>query len=149
MSSPVLLAQVGSLDDVVTKLVNYGVLGIFCVLLIGALVWTVKSWKGAMEGRMQDALDYSNALKALNDALHTHSVETVKAIQTSNAELKALNDKHSELKKVVEDHDKSAVKRADDHQGDVKKQHEGIEKTTKDGQDAIRRDIDEVLRRVK
>jgi hypothetical protein len=76
------------------ELLKFGILGIFCVLLIVAVVWVVKAWKAAMEERVADAKSYANGLKEVNDAGNKVSTEvrtTVSELERSHDALKTAN----------------------------------------------------------
>ena len=78
----------------VSDLAKQGILGAFCALLISALIYVTRNWKGAMEARITDAQGYSTALKGVNDASMSVTVETNR---TNDALKSAFNDLRVEV----------------------------------------------------
>lgn len=84
---PIQTAGAGGLGD----LAKQGILGTICVLLIVALIWVTRNWKGAMEARIADAKGFADALKSVNEAGTKLTVETNRtndALKTSFNDLK-------------------------------------------------------------
>ncbi len=71
-------------------LLTQGVLGVMCVLLIVALVWTVKGLLKAKDDRLGDQSQYADALKDINGAVKDLTVEMNKsANDTANEVLRS------------------------------------------------------------
>jgi hypothetical protein len=84
---PIHTSGAGGLAD----LAKQGILGTICVLLIVALVWVTRNWKGAMEARIADAKGYADALKGTNEGSADLTIETnrmMDALKAAFGELK-------------------------------------------------------------
>jgi hypothetical protein len=85
---------------------EYGVLGIICVLLIGALVWVVKRWQAAMQDKVDITKTYADSLKEQNDAATGLIVETNRNNDTLKVAFDGLksevNGRQNDLNKVEE-----------------------------------------------
>jgi len=99
-----LLAQAAEAASGTSKLLEYGVLGLACFLLIGALVWAINNWKKSMEARVSDAQGWGNALKEVNDAGANLVVESNRTNDATKLVLEALKTK-------IERHDQSQADR--------------------------------------
>jgi hypothetical protein len=106
-------AQAEATSESLSDLAKYGPLGIFCVLLIGALVWTVKAWRSSMEARTADAKEYAVGLKEVGDAGAALAVEANKVQEAAKTSLEKLTmscvdlktnntQEHSELKGTID-----------------------------------------------
>lgn len=97
MNLPLLLSAAQGADPGTAglfELLKYGILGIFCVLLIIGLVWVAKAWRAAMDQRVLDAQAYGTALKDINDASTKVSNEiksSVDSLEKSCNDLKSAN----------------------------------------------------------
>ena len=98
-------AQAETATAGLAELLKFGVLGIFCVLLIIGLVWVVKAWKASMEQRIADAQGYATGLKDVNDAGNKVSTEvqtTVNALERTCGDLKTNNTtEHTQISSAV------------------------------------------------
>lgn len=110
MNSPLFLSANQGVDPGTAglgELLRFGVLGIFCVLLIVGLVWVVKAWRAAMEARIVDAQTYGEGLKEINEAASKLSTEvkaTVNGLAQDHKDLKqSVTKEHGDLTKAVND----------------------------------------------
>jgi len=90
--------QAEATSESLTALAKYGPLGIFCILLIGALVWIVKAWKSSMEARTADAKEYAVVLKDVGDAGAALAIEANKVQETAKTSLDKLTQSCADLK---------------------------------------------------
>lgn len=60
-------------------LLTQGVLGVLCVLLIFALIWSVKTLLKAKDDRITDQSKYAEALKEINEAVRDLTIEMNKS----------------------------------------------------------------------
>jgi len=97
MTTYPLFAQAGAVEGATSGLLQYGLLGIFCVLLIGVVVWTARGWVASMEARIRDAKDNAQGLKGVNDAASKMTVETSLTLQAVKSELEAVRSALSTL----------------------------------------------------
>jgi hypothetical protein len=71
-------------------LLTQGVLGVMSVLLIVALIWSVKNLLKAKDDRVSDQGKYADALKSINEAVRDLTVEMNKsATSTANEVLRS------------------------------------------------------------
>lgn len=71
-------------------LLTQGVLGVMSVLLIAALVWSVKNLLKSKDDRISDQGKYADALKSINEAVRDLTVEMNKsATATANDVLRS------------------------------------------------------------
>ena len=73
-------------------LLTQGVLGVLCVLLIFALVWTVKNLLKSKDERVHDQKKYTEALHDLNEAVRELAIELNKSSSTMTHEVLRSND---------------------------------------------------------
>lgn len=99
-----LFAQAEAVGGATSELLKYGLLGIFCILLIAALVWCVKGWRASWEARLQDAKDYAAGLKEVNDATNKVTIEANRcqdAVKAAVDDLESSNTReHGEVKEA-------------------------------------------------
>lgn len=95
-------------------LLTQGVLGVMSVLLIVALIWSVKNLLKAKDDRIQDQSKYTEALKGFNEAVKDLTVEmnksandTANDVLRSNEGLKvtmlSLEKSHEKLSRDVDE----------------------------------------------
>ena len=73
-------------------LLTQGVLGVLCVLLIFALVWTVKNLLKSKDERVHDQKKYTEALHDLNEAVRELAIELNKSSSAMTHEVLRSND---------------------------------------------------------
>jgi len=110
MDPTVFASQAEATSESLSSLAKYGPLGIFCVLLIVALVWTVKAWKAAMEARTADAKGYAEELKThlqsvkdVGDAGAELAIQSNQAQGNTQATIEKLTDKCDDLKSYAQE----------------------------------------------
>lgn len=85
-------AQAEVAAEGMTELLKFGVLGIFCILLMVALVWLVLRWKEAMEQRVADAQAYATGLQEINDAGNRMTTEVKTSLTDLTTAHRTLRD---------------------------------------------------------
>lgn len=94
-----------------TFLLTQGVLGVLCVLLIGALVYQTKKADKIQESRIEDQKLYADTLGTVNTAVRELSVELNKSsagmVSDVRSTLQEVTSKTGLLEKTVEKLDQS------------------------------------------
>lgn len=79
-------AAEGAAEGALSNIAGQGILGSLCVLLIIALVWTMRSWLKEKDRRFTDQLALLEVVKAQNEASKDLAVEAMKSqMELSNA----------------------------------------------------------------
>lgn len=95
------------LSDIYKYFLTQGVLGVLCVLLIVALVWTVKNLLQAKDDRINDQKKYADALQGINEAVKELTVEMNKsASDTANEVLRSNSVVDTSLRNLERAQDK-------------------------------------------
>lgn len=90
-------------------LLTQGVLGVLCVLLIVALIWSVKNLLKAKDDRIQDQAKYADALRGYNEAVKDLTVEMNKsANDTANDVLRSNEGLRISIATLEKSHEKLA-----------------------------------------
>lgn len=90
-------------------LLTQGVLGVMCVLLIVALIWSVKNLLKSKDDRVQDQAKYADALKGFNEAVRDLTIEMNKsANDTANDVLRSNEGLKISMATLEKSHEKLA-----------------------------------------
>jgi len=95
-------------------LLTQGVLGVLCVLLIIALVWTIKNLLKAKDDRVSDQEKYAAALHGVNEAVKELTIEThksnsdmanevIRSNDSSRSAVTSLEKTNDKLVRVIDD----------------------------------------------
>ena len=85
-----------------SKLLDYGVLGAVCVLLIVALIWAVTRWQKATDERTALTERYADKIEALTEKYSALVVRVEAGLTTSTSGMRALETSISQFNTQVQ-----------------------------------------------